>query len=76
MSLCVIVSEPANLVGRSYLGTLTIAGYLMIFLGTLFWVPFLYLKLIIGQPVDMMNYLPYHLNHPYVPAAGGLSRIC
>jgi hypothetical protein len=41
--------------------TLTIAGHLMIFLGVLVWVPYLYLKLVMGQSVEVMNYLPYHL---------------
>jgi hypothetical protein len=40
---------------------LTIAGHLMIFLGVLVWVPYLYLKLVVGQSVEVMNYLPYHL---------------
>ena len=41
--------------------TLTIAGHLMIFLGILVWTPYLYLKLFMGQSVEIMNYLPYHL---------------
>jgi hypothetical protein len=41
--------------------TLTIAGHLLILLGVLVWVPYLYLKLVIGQSVEVMNYLPYHL---------------
>ncbi len=40
---------------------LTIAGHLTIFLGVLVWVPYLYLKLVVGQSVEVMNYLPYHL---------------
>jgi hypothetical protein len=40
---------------------LTIAGHLMIPLGILDWVPYLYLKLAVGQSVEVMNYLPYHL---------------
>jgi hypothetical protein len=40
---------------------LTIAGHLTIFLGVLVWVPCLYLKLVMGQSVEVMNYLPYHL---------------
>ena len=36
-------------------------GHGMILLGILVWVPYLYLKLIMGQPVEVMNYLPYHL---------------
>jgi hypothetical protein len=41
--------------------TLTIAGHLLILLGVLVWAPYLYLKLVIGQSVEVMNYLPYHL---------------
>ena len=40
---------------------LLIAGHLMIFLGILVWAPYLYLKLVLGQPVEVMSYLPYHL---------------
>jgi hypothetical protein len=40
---------------------LTIAGHLMIFLGILVWAPYLYIKLVTGQAVEVMNYLPYHL---------------
>ena len=42
--------------------TLTTAGHLMIFLGILVWAPYLYLKLVMGQSVGVMNYLPYHLS--------------
>jgi len=41
---------------------LTIAAHLMIFLGVLVWAPYLYLKLVMGQPVEVMDYLPYHLS--------------
>jgi hypothetical protein len=37
------------------------AGHVMILLGILVWVPYLYLKLVMGQPVDAMNFLPFHL---------------
>ena len=40
---------------------LIIAGHAMIFLGILVWAPYLYLKLAVGQPVEVMDYLPYHL---------------
>lgn len=40
---------------------LSIAGHAMIFLGILVWAPYLYLKLAVGQPVEVMDYLPYHL---------------
>lgn len=36
-------------------------GHGMILLGILVWAPYLYSKLIIGQPVVVMEYLPYHL---------------
>jgi hypothetical protein len=48
---------------------LTIAGHLMIFLGVLVWAPYLYLKLVMGQSVEVMDYLPYHL-------AGVLGGVC
>ncbi len=41
---------------------LTLAGHLMIFLGVLVWVPYFYLKLVMGQSVEVMSYLPYHLS--------------
>lgn len=37
------------------------AGHALIFIGILVWTPYFYLKLIAQQPVDVMNYLPYHL---------------
>lgn len=37
------------------------AGHALILGGILVWVPYLYLKLITGQPVEVMNYLPFHL---------------
>jgi len=40
---------------------LQILGHGMIFLGVLVWVPYFYLKVITQQPVEVMNYLPYHL---------------
>ncbi|HSL44140.1 MAG TPA: hypothetical protein VK897_11955 [Anaerolineales bacterium] len=40
---------------------LLLAGHLMIFLGILVWAPYLYLKLVMGQSVEVMTYLPYHL---------------
>ena len=36
-------------------------GHGMIFCGVLVWVPYFYLKGITQQPVEVMNYLPYHL---------------
>jgi hypothetical protein len=40
---------------------MTLAGHLMILLGILVWVPYVYLKLVLGQSVEVMNYLPFHL---------------
>jgi hypothetical protein len=36
-------------------------GHIMILLGISAWVPYLYQRLVLGQPVEVMNYLPYHL---------------
>lgn len=41
--------------------TLTLAGHLLVFLGILVWVPYFYIKTVLGQPVEVMNFLPYHL---------------
>ena len=40
---------------------LPMAGHIMILLGILVWVPYLYLKIIMGQDVEVMTYLPFHL---------------
>lgn len=40
---------------------LQILGHGMIFFGVLVWMPYFYLKVITQQPVEVMNYLPYHL---------------
>ena len=45
--------------GRSLLN---LAGHVMIFLGILVWAPYLYLKLVAAQSVEVMNYLPFHLS--------------
>jgi hypothetical protein len=37
------------------------AGHILILLGISVWVPYLYSKLLMGQPVEVMNYLPFHL---------------
>ena len=37
------------------------AGHIMILLGISVWVPYLYSKLIMGQAVEVMDYLPFHL---------------
>jgi hypothetical protein len=39
---------------------LQIIGHGVIWAGILVWAPYYYLK-VVGQPVDMMDYLPYHL---------------
>ena len=41
--------------------TLHMAGHLLILLGILVWAPYLYLKLALGQPVEVINFLPFHL---------------
>jgi hypothetical protein len=40
---------------------LNMAGHAMILLGILVWAPYLYLKLVMAQPVEVMNFLPFHL---------------
>lgn len=40
---------------------LTILGHLMIFLGILVWAPYLYLKIVLGRSLDVLDFLPYHL---------------
>ena len=37
------------------------AGHILILLGISVWVPYLYSKLVLGQPVEVMDYLPFHL---------------
>ena len=41
--------------------TLRVLGHGMIYLGILVWMPYFYLKLIAHQPVEVMNFLPFHL---------------
>ena len=41
--------------------TLHTAGHTLILLGILVWAPYLYLKLVITQPVEVINFLPFHL---------------
>ena len=48
---------------------LRMAGHILIFLGILVWAPYLYQKLIAGQEVEVMNFLPYHL----IGVLGGVS---
>lgn len=40
---------------------LHVAGHIMILFGILVWAPYLYLKLVMEQPVEVMNFLPFHL---------------
>jgi hypothetical protein len=37
------------------------AGHILILLGISVWAPYLYSKLVMGQSVDVMSYLPFHL---------------
>ena len=41
--------------------TLHTAGHILILLGILVWAPYLYLKLALVQPVEVMDFLPLHL---------------
>lgn len=43
---------------RNFLHT---AGHILILFGILVWAPYLYLKIVMGQPVEVMHYLPFHL---------------
>jgi hypothetical protein len=36
-------------------------GHGLIYIGVLVWVPYFYLRLIAQQPVDVLNFLPFHL---------------
>ncbi|HRQ22334.1 MAG TPA: hypothetical protein PLF42_02805 [Anaerolineales bacterium] len=36
-------------------------GHGLVWAGVLVWAPYYYLKVVAGQPVDVMDYLPYHL---------------
>ena len=40
---------------------LQLFGHGLIWAGILVWAPYYYLKIVVGQPVDVMDYLPYHL---------------
>lgn len=40
---------------------LHLAGHILILLGILVWVPYLYSKLVLGQPVEVLDYLSFHL---------------
>lgn len=41
---------------------LQLLGHGVIWAGILVWAPYYYLKVIEGQPVDVMDYLPFHLD--------------
>jgi hypothetical protein len=41
---------------------LRVIGHALIYAGILVWAPYLYLKLVAQQPVDVMNFLPLHLS--------------
>ena len=38
-----------------------VIGHMMIWAGVSVWVPYFYMKLAMHEPVNVMNYLPYHL---------------
>jgi hypothetical protein len=40
---------------------LQMIGHGVIWAGILVWAPYYYLKVVLGQPVDVMDYLPLHL---------------
>lgn len=40
---------------------LQLLGHGVIWAGILVWVPYYYFKVVVGQPVDVMDYLPLHL---------------
>jgi hypothetical protein len=42
-------------------GRLCVIGHGLIYTGILVWAPYFYIKLIAQQPVEVMNFLPYHL---------------
>lgn len=38
-----------------------VIGHMMIWAGVSVWMPYFYMKLVMHEPVNVMNYLPYHL---------------
>ncbi len=40
---------------------LRVVGHVLIYAGVLVWAPYFYLKVFMQAPVNVMNYLPYHL---------------
>jgi hypothetical protein len=37
------------------------AGRMLIYAGVLVWLPYFYLRLVAGRPVEVVQFLPYHL---------------
>ena len=48
-------------ISASKKASLHTAGHILILLGISVWIPYLYLKFVPGQSVEVMNYLPFHL---------------
>ena len=46
---------------RRKMGLLRVAGHGLIYVGILVWAPYFYLKATTQTPVNVMNFLPYHL---------------
>jgi hypothetical protein len=64
----VIVGARLRSIARKEMGVapvpkslLQVMGHGLIIGGIIVWVPYFYLKLIAGQEVEVMNFLPYHL---------------
>lgn len=50
---------------------LQLLGHGLIWSGILVWAPYYYLKIVVGQPVDVMDYLPFHL----IAVLGGVALL-
>lgn len=50
---------------------LQLLGHGMILAGILVWAPYMYMKAVVHQPVEVMNFLPYHLTG----VLGGISLL-
>ncbi len=50
---------------------LQLLGHGLIWIGVLVWAPYYYLKVVANQPVDVMDYLPYHL----IAVLGGVALL-
>jgi hypothetical protein len=66
--LGVIAGSRLRALARKEMGALapkrniySLIGHGLIYIGTLIWAPYFYLKLVVQQPVEVINYLPYHL---------------